>query len=70
MNPRKTAAAVLLSASAMVCVSCTSMSQEQLTENERSRLQQERKGYFDREKSEHEKKADDRRRLEELRRKT
>ena len=60
---------VLLSAGASVGGSCSAISQEQLLANEQSRVQQERKGYLDRENSEQLRKADELTRQEKLRRK-
>jgi hypothetical protein len=61
---------ILLAVAALACASCSSISQEKLMENEQSRVQQERKGYFDRESSEQQKKADERAHQEKLRRKS
>ena len=51
---------VVFPAGVLMGGSCTSISQEQLMANEQSRVQQERKGYFDRESSEQQREADER----------
>lgn len=45
---------------AMACASCMSISQEQLIENEQSRLQQQKVGYPDRKNREQQKQAEER----------
>jgi hypothetical protein len=62
-------APALLVSSMLLCASCASLSQEEIVANEQSRVQQERKGYFDRESSVQQKRAEQRAAEETLRRK-
>jgi hypothetical protein len=66
---RRALGTVLLAGVLMICASCESLSQEQILANEQSRVQQERKGYFDRESSAAQKKAEEHAAHEALRRK-
>jgi hypothetical protein len=61
---------ILIMPIAMLYTSCASLSQDQIIANERTRLQQERRGYFDPENSVQQKKADERAHHEALRRKS
>jgi uncharacterized lipoprotein YajG len=70
MNPQRIVQLLMLSAGAMLCASCASMSQEQIIANQQSRLQQQEKGYFDRESGAQQKKADERAQQEKLREKS
>lgn len=67
MNSRMPIACVVALWFAILGASCSSISQEQLTANEKSRVEQQRKGYFDRESSAQQRQADQRAEAERLR---
>jgi hypothetical protein len=67
MNAPRIVLLCIFSAGAMLCPSCASLSQEQIIANQQSRLRQQEKGYFDRENSAQQKKADERAHQEKLR---
>ena len=66
---RCTLRTALLAFASLFSASCASLSQEQIIANEQTRLEQESRGYFDRESSAAQKKAEEQAAHEALRRK-